>query len=212
MITIHQPEHMPWLGLFDKINKSDTFVILDTVQFSKNYFQNRNRIGISDEDFQWITVPVAKHSLDTKIKDIRIAKVSWKGKYLETIRKIYKGTPYFSKYYPVIESLINKEYEFLSELNIDILWFLLNEFKIGVTLKLASKMDLPETHGGNEVVMGICKAMGATKYLAGSGGRDYMDLDYFKNNGVEVEFNDPHFEDHLSAIDKLFRYGHYTFY
>ena len=44
IITIHQPEHLPWLGLLNKIAKADKFVILDSVQFEKNYFQNRNKI------------------------------------------------------------------------------------------------------------------------------------------------------------------------
>ena len=44
IISIHQPAYLPWLGYFDKINKSDLFVFLDTVQFQKNSFQNRNMI------------------------------------------------------------------------------------------------------------------------------------------------------------------------
>jgi len=32
IITIHQPEHLPWLGFFDKIRQADVFVLLDTTQ------------------------------------------------------------------------------------------------------------------------------------------------------------------------------------
>jgi hypothetical protein len=44
IVAIHQPEHLPWLGFFNKIDQADLFVLLDVVQFRKNYFQNRNRI------------------------------------------------------------------------------------------------------------------------------------------------------------------------
>ena len=33
IITIHQPEHLPWLGFFNKLSKAELFVILDSVQF-----------------------------------------------------------------------------------------------------------------------------------------------------------------------------------
>ena len=39
IVTIHQPEHMPWLGFFNKAINSDLFVILDSVQYEKNYFR-----------------------------------------------------------------------------------------------------------------------------------------------------------------------------
>ncbi|MBI4640810.1 MAG: WbqC family protein, partial [Candidatus Tectomicrobia bacterium] len=40
MIAIHQPQYLPWLGYFDKIDQADIFVILDTVQYTKNEWQN----------------------------------------------------------------------------------------------------------------------------------------------------------------------------
>jgi hypothetical protein len=33
-ISIHQAEHFPWLGFFDKMKLADLFVILDDVQFT----------------------------------------------------------------------------------------------------------------------------------------------------------------------------------
>ena len=44
IVTVHQPEHLPWLGFFDKMRQADVFVLLDTTQFAKDDFQNRNRI------------------------------------------------------------------------------------------------------------------------------------------------------------------------
>ena len=44
-VTIHQPQFLPWLGYLDKIDRADLFIVLDTVQFKKNEWQNRNRIG-----------------------------------------------------------------------------------------------------------------------------------------------------------------------
>ena len=57
IVTIHQPEHLPWLGYFNKMAKAELYVILDSVQFEKNYFQNRNKI-LSPNGPQWIGIPV----------------------------------------------------------------------------------------------------------------------------------------------------------
>ena len=57
IVTIHQPEHLPWLGFFDKIRQADVWVSLDHVQYRKNYFQHRNRIR-GDRGAIWLTVPV----------------------------------------------------------------------------------------------------------------------------------------------------------
>ena len=42
-IAIHQPEHFPYMGFFQKMKAADVFVILDDVQYTKGNFQNRNR-------------------------------------------------------------------------------------------------------------------------------------------------------------------------
>ena len=43
-MSAHQPAYLPWLGYLDKIKRSDIFIFLDTVQFEKNSFTNRNKI------------------------------------------------------------------------------------------------------------------------------------------------------------------------
>ena len=57
IVGIHQPQYLPWLGIIDRIIKSDIFVMLDNVPYSKNYFYNRNRIKTAN-GWNWITAPV----------------------------------------------------------------------------------------------------------------------------------------------------------
>ena len=56
-VAIHQPQYLPWLGYLDKLDSADVFIILDTVQFKKHEWQNRNRIR-TKEGWQWLTVPI----------------------------------------------------------------------------------------------------------------------------------------------------------
>ena len=73
-IGIHQPQYLPWLPYFLKIDQSDVFVILDTVDFQKNGLQNRNQIK-TNQGAQWLTVPV-RQQLGQKIIDVRVDNLS----------------------------------------------------------------------------------------------------------------------------------------
>ena len=61
-ITIHQPEHFPYMGFFQKMKEADLFVVLDNVKFRKNYFQNRNKFKNKNDMDEWFGVSVPKKS------------------------------------------------------------------------------------------------------------------------------------------------------
>ena len=61
-IAIQQPEHIPWIGFFNKMVQCDSFVYLDNVQFKKRYFENRNKVKGKSETL-WLTVPVTSKGL-----------------------------------------------------------------------------------------------------------------------------------------------------
>ena len=42
----------------------------------------------------------------------------------------------------------------------------------------------------SDLVLSLCKAVNATTYISGPSGRDYMDLESFKEAGIDVKFND----------------------
>ena len=59
IMSAHQPAYLPWLGYFDKIRRSDIFIFLDTVQYEKNSFTNRNKIKSQNGPI-WLSIPVIK--------------------------------------------------------------------------------------------------------------------------------------------------------
>ncbi len=60
--AIMQPTYLPWLGYFALIDRVDIFVFLDSVQFDRRSWQQRNRIKAAD-GLQMLTVPVHKKGL-----------------------------------------------------------------------------------------------------------------------------------------------------
>ena len=58
LLTIHQPNFLPWPGFFHKWMISDAMLLLDPVQHEKNEWQNRNRIKTA-QGAQRVPVPVS---------------------------------------------------------------------------------------------------------------------------------------------------------
>ena len=80
-VAIMQPYFFPYLGYFGLINHTEKFILFDTVQFIRHGWIERNRILKPMEDWQYIAVPLKKHSQKTLIKDIEINNsIDWKNK------------------------------------------------------------------------------------------------------------------------------------
>ena len=106
--VIMQPAYLPWAGYFNLISKADIFVFLNDAQFEKHEWQNRNRI-LMNEAYHWITVPVSRNGLDTKICEIKISENQpWRKKHLSMIRQTYLKCPYFDSIETVL-SIIEDE-------------------------------------------------------------------------------------------------------
>jgi len=215
-IAIHQPEHLPWLGFLHKASLADAFVLLDNVQFRKNYFQNRNRIRTANGS-SWLTVPVKRHPLNCLISQIKINNThNWQDKIFKSISLNYQKAPYFKKYSSFFKETYSLDREFLSELNIHMIRNLLSFFGIKTNLVVASGLsDISGSKG--DLLLSICQRLGADEYISGISGREYLDTESFKRSGIKVTFQDffhpvyqqlyQPFIPCMSGIDLLFNYG-----
>ena len=215
IVAVHQPQYLPWLGYFDKIRQADSFCYLDSVQYKKNDWQNRNRIKTS-QGWQWLTVPV-RFQFPEKICDVKInPTVNWRKKHLQSLVTNYRRAPYFEKYIEVYEQIYSEDWESVSELNIHFIERLVDA--LGLSRKPAvksSQLELREDP--TDRLIDICRQVKADTYLAGQDGMNYMDLERFKENGIEViiqDFKHPiypqmfnEFQSHMSVVDLLFNCG-----
>ena len=212
--TIHQPQFMPWLGYFGKIAKSDIFVVLDDTQFKKNEWQNRNKIRTA-QGSQWLTVPVM-HDFGQQIMDVKINNtVDWRKKHYNSLKLNYSKAKYFDKYWGFFEKLYEENWEYLIDINIKIIHYLLVQFNIKTKLVYSSKLNIDKK--ATDKLIEICKQVEADTYLSGQGGKAYLELEKFKDHNISVifqEFVHPHyiqaydgFETHMAAVDLLFNCG-----
>ena len=183
-IAIHQPHYLPWLGYWGKLLCADIFVWLDTVQFEKNEWQNRNRL-ISPTGTQWLSVPV-NYKFPMKINEVLIDnKHNWQNKHHNAIKYTYASAPLFKEYIPFWDDLYNKKWEKLTDLNWEIFTDVCSRLKIKQKIFKASDMDIISDNP-DERLIEICHSLKADQYICGIHGPEYMDLEVWKNAGINV--------------------------
>lgn len=188
IVSMHQPAYLPWLGYFDRIAKSDVFIFMDTVQFERNSFTNRNRIKTATGT-QWLTVPVLLHEhLGKTVADIQIdERQDWRRKHLRSLEQNYRRSAAFALRYDRLAKQYSERSGFLAELCFYQLLFWLGELEITTRIVRASTL----VAGGqkSDLVLSLCRAVGGTTYLSGPIGRDYLDVPSFAAAGIELRYH-----------------------
>lgn len=220
IVTIHQPEFIPWLGFFNKLWHCDIFIILDKVQFKKNNFENRNKVRTKNTPgWTWITIPVLiKGKFGQKIDEVLIndeMAPRWRIAILNTIKLSYGRSRYFDDIYPIIEKNIMQATENLVDINISLLAAIINY--LGMNKKILRQSDLRVFSDKSQLLAELVRASGANVYLSGQSGKSYLDQDIMQAHNIRVIYQEfkhpvykqPHgsFIEGMSIVDLLLNYG-----
>ena len=215
VIAIHQPQFLPWLGYVDKLRRSQIFCLLDTVQYKKNEFQNRNRIKTA-QGWQWLTVPVT-YRYPQRINEVGVNQtVDWQRKHLQALMTHYRKTLFFRTYIDDFEEFYAQPFTHLAEANVASIRLLMKLLQLECDLVLASSLPIQTDHPTGRLAE-VCRVLGGSIYLSGRDGAKYMELDVFRAYQIQVRFQNfmhpiypqPYgrFEPNLSALDLLFNCG-----
>ncbi|MDX8414418.1 MAG: WbqC family protein [Mariprofundales bacterium] len=217
LVAIHQPNYLPWSGFFHKWMVADSLIILDTVQYHKNEWQNRNRIkGVNGA--QWVTTPVHYH-FGQAIGDVTIASGNWARKQISAIGQSYSNAPFFADYWAPLEQILQQaaaEKWRLARLNIAVIRLLGDQ--LGCTAPCLVASEMAETSNDpSQRLIDLCQQLGGDGYLSGAEGRNYLHQEMFIDQGINLYFQhvDVHaypqlhgeFVSHLSVIDLLYNSG-----
>jgi hypothetical protein len=223
ILSVHQPQYLPWLGYFDKIRKSDAFVFLDQVQYKEREFQNRNKIR-TKEGWLWLTVPVK--SIGQGRQQISAVQVDneldWRKKHWSSLKACYGKSRFFKQYEHFFAELYAREWEKLVDLNIYIIDFLLQEFKIKTPVYYESKIGT--SMSSTDRIIELCQKLKSDIYLSGQGGKEYLAEEKFSAAGITLayqQFAHPRYHQmyagtaeefvpNLTALDLLFNEGDHS--
>ena len=118
--------YFPPIEYFAYILEAEEIFIEKEENYHKQTYRNRCYI-LSVNGPQCLSVPVYAGSLHkTIIKDIRIDySKRWQQVHLRAIRSSYGSSPFFQYYFEEFESIIQNNYEFLLDLNMNLLELIL---------------------------------------------------------------------------------------
>ena len=221
IVSIHQPNYLPWLGYFNKIVRSDVFVIFDDVQFpigKKGFFGNRNQIKTNSSQL-WLTVPVLDRSKCKNFNEIKINQNGWNEKHIKNIDNFYRKSEYFDVYYKDIENLLLQEHDNFSELSTKLITYFMNIMNINTKLVYSSEICKDVDLTGMDKIFYILEQLKADTYISsdGPGSRRYIKEEDFNDKNIKLiwqNFEHPTYKQmygdfisHLSIIDLLFNNG-----
>lgn len=221
----HQPNFLPYMGVFYKIFKSDEFVWDDDVQFTTSEYKNdgvrvghnANAIRVADYKSQ-ILVPV-KMKFGDRINEVRICRErNWEDKMLRTLSMNYGKCPHFREGFELLEKAFSMRFEMLSDLNLFLLSEICEKFGFDAKIHISSK-EMPTELSKNERNAFQCERLGCSVYYSGTGGKGYNDEALFAGKGIRIEYSDfvpePYrqyrkkwFMPNLSVIDYIFNNGY----
>lgn len=216
-IAISQPRYLPALNYLQRIMLVDTFVLLDTVQYTPRDWENRNRIRTWNGN-QWLSVPIAGHHRGRLLKDTVIDNnTPWQRQHYQALVLNYKKAPYFGEMQDLLHEVYEgHQWEGLCRLN----FFILEAFLryLGIERRLVWASDVGGNGVGSDLILNLCRALKAATYVSGPLGSGYLAPEEFAQAQIELVYHDytpePYTQVHgepfmpwLSAIDLLMNHG-----
>jgi hypothetical protein len=215
IISIHQPNYIPWLGYFYKISQSDCFVFLDDAQFSNEGMHNFHYIKTSQGRSR-LKIPV-QQTLGDRIMDVRTKdELNWKTKHLGLIAANYNKARFFTEVYSDFSHILLQNYSSLSGMNASIIRLFCE--KLGIKVEFITSSDLKIFTTREEKILNLCTALYADVYCSGTGAQTYQKEENFTKRGIQLrylEFTPFTYEQqwggfcsNVSILDYLFNCGY----
>ena len=222
-VVISQSNYIPWRGFFDLIRSADEMILLDSVQYTRRDWRNRNMVKTANGPV-WLTIPVhVKGRYAQSIDQTVISDPSWAERHMRTIELAYGRAPAFADQAPrLFDSLrAAAKTRNLTEVNTGLLRDLCDVLGIETPIlhctEILARVAMDHMDPSQRLLE-LCRARGATHYLSGPAAKDYLDPALFAAAGISVTWMDytgypdypqlwGDFLPHMSIIDLLLNTG-----
>ena len=220
IVSCHQPNYLPWAGFFNKILKSDIHVILDTNQLPRGKdFVVRNKIK-TESGAKWLRVAIHEKSSMVPIKDVKINNsIRWNEKHWNSLSHNYSKAPYFKEYRNQFKEIFEKNWDFLLDLNMEIIYLIMKILNIKTKVILESSLKISSS--STQEILDILDALNAKHYLTGWGSGSKRIIlgneQKFAERDIEIIYQEFHpkpypqlfgeYISDLSIVDMLFNVG-----
>ncbi len=185
-IAVMQPYFFPYAGYFRLLAQADQFVLFDCVQFPRRGRVHRCEVP-GPAGAHWLTLPLAAQPRDVRIADLafaddararmdsRLAALPWIAAATGTAAASLRA---------FLHAPLDGVVDYLED------GLRLAAGLLGIDCKFcrSSSLGLPAALRGQDRVLAIASALGASHYLNAPGGRALYDPARFAQAGIALEF------------------------
>jgi uncharacterized membrane protein YobD (UPF0266 family) len=213
-IGTSQPTYLPWAGYFGMMSLSDTFIILDDVQFERRSWQQRNFIkGVNGKTY--LSLSVKKKGLrDQKINEVVLNNpIDDFYDHMKSMENYYNKSKYFREYKNIFFEIYERKYIKLFDINYAFINLIKKILRIDAKLILSS--TLKKKGKKNDLIFSLLDNFSIKNYLVNPGSLDYLKnekreynlylFDYNSSDTYKQLYNN--YIPYLSIIDMIFNIG-----
>ena len=189
-LAIMQPYFMPYIGYFQLIKIVDKFIFYDDVTFIKQGWINRNKILINNQA-KMFSIPLSNASSHVLIKDVLISEIAyqkWRKSFLNSIVFSYKKAKNYSEINALIEKILEKRPETISELAIKSVVEVAKYLDLKTEFQICSDVYSNTYLSGQNRVLDICINEKAITYINPVGGMELYSKSVFQEKNIELFF------------------------
>ena len=151
-------------------------------QYVRKSWHSRNRIRLNGREL-WLSLPIkTAGQFEQSINDAEFADGVWRRKHLGSIRQAYQRTPYFDQYYPDLERLLLHKWSNLGEMDIALIRLIVGW--LGIDTPLVDSRSYPVSGQKTDMLISMCRAVGADHYLSNEGSAVYVDEEKLAEAGI----------------------------
>jgi hypothetical protein len=181
-LAIMQPYLFPYIGYFQLLASVDEFVVYDNIQYTKKGWINRNRFLQNGEDVTF-SLPLAKASDYLDVREREIADAYKPAALLARFAGAYGTAPFE-------DVLGNPERNLFAFLR-DALLRTAAHLGLEAVIRVSSTVPIDHALTGQDKVLALCEALGATTYINPIGGVELYSREDFAARGIELRFLRP---------------------
>lgn len=189
-LAIMQPYFMPYIGYFQLISAVDTFIVYDNIKYTKRGWINRNRMLQCGRDALF-SLPLKRGSDALDVRERELAGDFDRSKLLDRFREAYRRAPHFEQTFALLEDIVGcGEANLFRYLHHSIL-AICGHLGITTEIRVSSGIAIDHDLKGQDKVLALCKAAGATVYVNPVGGMELYSKAIFRDKGIELKFIKP---------------------
>jgi hypothetical protein len=186
-LAIMQPYFMPYVGYFQLMTAVDVFVLYDNIKYTKKGWINRNRMLLNGKD-ETFSLPLKKDSDLLDVVERELAADFNPDKLLKKFKGAYRRAPFYEQTCPLLERIVRYEEPNLFRYLHYAIASTAEHLGIETEIRFSSGILIDHDIKGQDKVLALCEATGATTYINAIGGMELYATDAFHGKGIELKF------------------------